>query len=251
MYRSRFSKELPRDRKRKVSQQPPPAEFDRTGPQAGIIALQRAAGNRATEELLQSGKGASPATDEKSVNGRDERVIGDIVERDPAGGGGGGGAAAPAKAKKAGVDSFKVEWSENPITTATSPRLYLEYKAKFKDDDEHDPALAEFRQNVMTKYEITDGPNKGQKADTSPMHDDNYSRADDDYGRSKSNVNFSSNDNPGLKKIDKDDYLKYSFTAEQMIIDTSQGNKVLEKVGPKTGTIEGKHPRKFTLPDRC
>jgi hypothetical protein len=39
----------------------------------------------------------------------------------------------------------------------------LDYVAKFKKDEDHDPALAEFRQNVMTKWEITDGPGIGSK----------------------------------------------------------------------------------------
>ncbi|MDQ2976087.1 MAG: hypothetical protein M3R69_11840 [Acidobacteriota bacterium] len=191
---------------------------------------------------------------EKSVDGRAEERIGQIVEQAPKGGGGGGGGGAPAvapKPKKAGVESFSVKWSENPLTSATNARLRLDYKAKFKKDAEHDPALAEFRQNVMTKFEITDGPNKGQKGDNSPMHDDNYSRADDIAGRSIADVDFESNDNPGFPAIDKDDDVNYSFTAEQMIIDTSQGNKVLDKKGPKTGTIKGKHPRKFSIPSNC
>ena len=225
------------------------------------LDLQRAVGNRAVETIIRSGTESSSegaesqakTASEKSVDFKDEGRIGQIVEKGPSGGSGSGSGSgsAPKKAKKAGVDSFKVTWSENASTTATNARLRLDYKAKFKDDDEHDPALAEFRQNVMTKWEIKDGPNKGQKGDTSPMHDDNYSRADDILGRPKTDVNFESNDNPGLPSIDKDDDLDYAFTAEDMIIDTSQGNKVLEKVGPKTGTIKGKHPRKFSIPSNC
>lgn len=234
------------------------------GPSDQLLTLQQTVGNQAVGRLMR-GASQQPANAadrssaiatpvaEKSVDGRDEQRIGQIVEQAPQGGGGGGGGVAEKapKAKKAGVDSFSVKWSENSGTTATSPRLRLDYKAKFKKDDEHDPALAEFRQNVMTKWEIKDGPGKGQKGDTSPMHDDNYSRADDIAGRPKTDVNFESNDNPGFPSIDKDDDLDYAFTAEQMIIDTSQGNKVLEKVGPKTGTIQGKHPRKFSIPSNC
>jgi hypothetical protein len=221
-----------------------------------FLTLQQTVGNRAVERLISASESIRPPTTEKSVDGRDERRFGQIVENAPKSDGGSGGVAekAPkAKKKKAGVDSFSVKWSENSRTTASQPRLRLDYKARFKDDEDHDPALAEFRQNVMTKWEIKDGPNKGKKGDTSPMHDDNYSRADDIKGRPKSDVNFESNDNPGFAApgIDKDDDLDYAFTAEQMIIDTSQGNKVLEKVGPKTGTIKGKHPRKFDIPSNC
>jgi hypothetical protein len=231
-----------------------------------LLTLQQTVGNRAVERLMHNTnqplprESAAAPVAEKSVDLRDEGRTGPIVEnapqgRDGSGGGSGGGGVAEkapkAKVKKAGVESFSVKWSENPATTPANPRLRLDYKAKFKKDAEHDPALAEFRQNVMTKYEITDGPGKGKKGDNSPMHDDNYSRADDNLGRPKSDVNFESNDNPGFVDIDKDDDVNYSFTAEQMIIDTSQGNKVLEKVGPKTGTMKGKHPRKFSIPSNC
>ena len=214
-----------------------------------FLALQQTLGNRAVERLI--------TTSEKSVDGKVENPIGDIVENNPqgtgsAGSGGGGVAEKAPKKKTAGVDSFEVKWSENPLSTATKPKVRLDYKAKFKDDDEHDPALAEFRQNAMTKYEIKDGPHKGQKGDTTPLHDDNYSRADDDLGRPLSDVNFSSNDNPGfVTDIDKDDDLDYAFTAEQMIVDMSQGEKVVQKIGPKTARITGKHPRKFDIPSNC
>jgi hypothetical protein len=58
---------------------------------------------------------------------------------------------------------------------------------------------------------------------------------------------FTSNDNPGWDtgQLDKDDVLDYAFTAEQMIIDTSDGNKVIEKRGPHTATIKGKDPRAY------
>jgi hypothetical protein len=242
------------------AQQKDSARSDNTPNQ--FLTLQQTLGNRAVERLIspshqRSTEPAKPRAVEKSVNGSDEGRIGEIVENAPqgssSGGAGNGGVAEKApKKKKAGVDSFSVKWSENSMTTATQPRLRLDYKAKFKDDDEHDPALAEFRQNAMTKWEIKDGPHKGKKGDTSPMHDDNYSRADDTKGHSKTDVNFESNDNPGFATpIDKDDDVDYTFTAEQMIVDMSQGEKVLEKVGPKTGRITGKHPRKFDIPSNC
>jgi hypothetical protein len=127
-------------------------------------------------------------------------------------------------------------------------QLRLDYSAKFTKDATHDPALAEFRQNAFHTMTITAGPNKAMKPDdNSPLHDDNYSRADDDGGGSLADVNFTSNDNPGTKTdwLDKDDVIDYSFTAEQMIIDTSDSNKVIKKHGPHTATIKGKHPRTF------
>ena len=231
-------------------------------PSDQLLTLQQTVGNRAVEQLIhgasQQPVNESAAVVKKSVNFSDEGT-GPIVMNAPQGGGGGGGGGGAvaekdpkAKQKKAGVDSFSVKWSENPATTPKSPRLRLDFTAKFKKDDEHDPALAEFRQNAGAKLVVKDGPGKGLKVDI-PMRDDDYSRADDNLGRPKSDVNFASNDNPGVKDeagIDKDSDIDFAFTAEQMIIDTSQ-NKVLEKVGPKTGTITGKHPRKFSIPSNC
>jgi hypothetical protein len=159
---------------------------------------------------------------------------------------GGTPATGPAPKKKAGVESFTVDWSKHSSAGPTVAKLRLDYNAKFKKDDDHDPALADFRQNAMTKWEITDGPHKGAKGDTSPLHDDNYSRADDLGGHTIHDQLFYSNDNPGWNTwIDKNDVLDYAFTAEQMIIDKSDGNKVIEKRGPHTATITGKDARVY------
>jgi hypothetical protein len=263
--RSRKQRETPsrKDQQRKSSPgATPSSQADQ------LLALQRSVGNRAVERLVryddqsQSSPKASDtnqaAPAEKSVDGGEQIRIGKVVENSAAEATSARApktakeAAPKPKKKKAGVKSFDVDWSKNPNSSASTAVLRLDYRAKFKKDDEHDPSLAEFRQNVKTKYEITDGPNKGDKGDTSPMHDDSYSRADDLEGNAITDVDFYSNDNPGLYGwLDKDDDLNYAFTAEQMIIDTSQANKVIEKRGPATGTIKGKHPRKVSLPSRC
>jgi hypothetical protein len=154
-------------------------------------------------------------------------------------------AAPPAAAKIAGVDSFKVKWSKPSGAGATNAKLRLDYTAKFTKDATHDPARAEFRQSVIDSWDITAGPNKGRKGSRA-KRDDNYSRADDMAGNAITDVDFSSNDNPGYADLDKDDVLDYSFTAEQTIIDTSQANKVIATRGPHTGTVKGKHPRTYT-----
>jgi len=194
----------------------------------------------------------SVAASEKSVEGGEQNFIDDLlVERAPEKDGDGGvvpagpAPAPPAKVKKAGVDSFEVKWSKHAGSGAANAKLRLDYNAKFKKDDDNDPALAEFRQSVMSTWDITDGPHKGRKGTTSPMHDDNYSRADDLSGNKITDVNFYSNDNPGYDDLDKDDVLDYSFTAEQTIIDTSQANKVIAKRGPHTATVKGKDPRTY------
>jgi hypothetical protein len=159
-------------------------------------------------------------------------------------GSGSGTAVTPAATKKAGVKSFVVTWSKSPLANATTLSLRLEFAAEFKKDAAHDPALAEFRQNAFHKLVVTAGPHKGLKDDNSPLHDDNYSRADDpDHART--DTTFRSNDHPGTKSgaLDKDDVVDYSFTAEQLIVDTSAGNQQIAKKGPHTATIKGKHPR--------
>jgi hypothetical protein len=166
---------------------------------------------------------------------------------DAGGGSGSGSAAPPARpAKKAGVDSFSVTWKKDAAqSSATSERLRIDFRATFKNDATHDPGLCEFRQNAFHHLEITDGPHKGLKEDNGPIHDDHYSRADDVNSNPATGTLFEGYDNPGVTpgSLDKDDVIDYSFTAEQMIIDTSDNNKVLQTKGPHTATIKGKHPR--------
>lgn len=204
--------------------------------------LQGCVGNQALQRLCSKLVEGQPSA-EAIVE--DNGPIGPIM---PAPFGGAPVQAPPAvAAKKAGVDSFVVTWKKNSATSATTAKLRLDYTVKFKKDATHDPALAEFRQNAFHLYEVTDGPNKGQKHDNPPLHDDNYSRADDMNGNTKNDVDFVSNDNPGpvAGTLDAKDVIDYSFTAEQMIIDTSDGNKEIAKRGPHTATIKGKHPRTF------
>ena len=181
---------------------------------------------------------------EKAVDGTPETRIGMIVEKD----GPDAGVppvAPPVKVKKAGVDLFTVDWSKNAASSSTTPSFRLDYKVRFTKDADHDPAVAEFRQNAMTTFEVTAGPNKGSKGGTAPLHNDNYSRADDTAGHGLTDVDFVSNDNPSVGPFDKDDVLTYSFTAEQMIIDTADANKVIARRGPHTATATGKGPRAF------
>lgn len=191
----------------------------------------------------------SPALRDKCVDGESDSRFGLVEDKGPDAGVGKGDAGAPVEApkKKAGIDSFVVKWSKNADSSPTTAKLRLDYTAKFKKDDAHDPAAAEFRQNAFHTFEVTDGPHKGQKHSNAPLHDDNYSRADDTAGNGIGDVDFVCNDNPGpvANALDKDDVIDYSFTAEQMIIDTRDSNKVVAKRGPHTATIKGKDPRTF------
>lgn len=204
---------------------------------------------RAEAKAIASEQRESLVLEEKSVDGESDSLFGIIQENGTDGGVGPKDAGAPAAGvpkKKAGVDSFKVEWKKNANASPTTAKLRLDYSVKFKKDAVYDPASAEFRQNVMTKWEVTAGPRKGESGDTSPMHDDHYSRADDTGGNTINDENFVSNDSPGFTgSVDKEDVVDYSFTAEQMIIDTGDGNKVIAKRGPHTGTIKGKDPRSY------
>ena len=164
-----------------------------------------------------------------------------------------GSSGAPGNPKRAGVDAFVVSW-EKLYVDADCQKLQLVFFGSFMDDDAHDPTLAEFRQWVMSSAAVVDGPHKGVAAST-PWHDDNYSRADDLAGNHRDW--FFSGDQPSMCEfldrnnnavaITKDDIVDYSFTAEQRIVDTSNGNKIIANRGPHTATIRGKGPnRQFT-----
>jgi hypothetical protein len=156
------------------------------------------------------------------------------------------------KKKKCGVKSFVVNWSKGPDADATHPYLRLDISIKFKKDDDYDPACCEYKQNVMTIAKITDGPNKGFSQDTSPMHDDNYSRDDNHGAKDRSLDTFTTDDNPGWMaplKMDADSVLDYAFTAEQIVYapgsECCEKNDEVAKRGPHTGTIKGKDPRTY------
>jgi hypothetical protein len=211
-----------------------------------ILHLQRTIGNHAVQRLLDGNtkdpKGDSTTTETAHIQRKDPPKDAPAAPAPPA-----PAPPAPAPKKTAGVDSFTVVWTENAASGPTIAQLRLDTTAKFKKDASHDPALAEFRQNAAQSVEITAGPHKGQKH-SEPMQDDHYSRTDDTKDHKLSDVDFVTNDNPGNKEdtpLDKDDGIDFSFTAEQMIIDTGDGNKVIAKRGPYTGTIKGKHPRQF------
>ena len=150
------------------------------------------------------------------------------------------------QAKKCCVTKFVTTWKKNANASATNARLRLDYEADFGDVAPCDPACCEFRQNVKTIWKVTAGTHAGQGNDTSPMHDDNYSRADDTDGKpGMADPHFESNDNPGIPGVAADDVLDYAFTAEQKIIDTCNANAVVATRGPHTGTIKGKAPRTY------
>jgi hypothetical protein len=147
------------------------------------------------------------------------------------------------KPRRAAVESFVVEWEQDTQAYLTNPGFALVSKARLRNDVDYDPALVDFRQNVMTNYQITAGPHASAPVPES-MHNDNYSR-DDDLLHARESPDMTLTDNPNIGPLDKDDVINYSFTAEQMLIDLSNGNNVLAKRGPHTATITGKEPRQY------
>lgn len=164
------------------------------------------------------------------------------------------------KAKCCGVKKFEVKWSK-PSGWYLGQMLRLDVDIEFMDDDSHAPACCAYCQNVMTKFSVTAGPDKGWNGDTSPMHDDHYSRgvdywfgvigSDDTDGKQHhDDPGFKTNDSPGLPDLDPKSVVDYSFTAEQLVKEACgppcPTGTVVAKRGPHTATVTGKEPRTFT-----
>jgi len=161
------------------------------------------------------------------------------------------------KQKCCGVKRFAVKWTESPdFATGTMARIDVEIE--FKKDDSHDPACCKYCQTVQTIWSVKSGPWKGQKDDTSPMHDDKYTRGtvvggkvinsdDDDGNVDLGDPGFKTNDNPGWDSIPADNDIDYKFTAKQEVTEgcespCSTGTTVATR-GPHTVHISGKVKR--------
>ena len=205
----------------------------------------------AARELVTTNKfenqqgGGVHVSDKDPDPGKKKAPSGETPKQTPPAATSPGGKPSPAPAtKRAGVESFWVHWAEDDLKKHPSEaKLVLQFQAKFKDDQKYDPAVAEFRQLVFHKLEVVKGPHTSPEVSTAPLHDDGYSRKDDQGNHTIHDNYFLGSDNPGPKDLDKDDVIKYSFTAEQRIIDTSDGDKVIKTLGPYTAGINGKHPR--------
>lgn len=219
-----------------------------------IRSLQRNIGNQAVFRLIsKAGHGHGSATPqplaEKSVDTAASADAESLIDEQSHAG---GGQQVTTPAQTGGFDWFFVTWQKHPAAGPANARFALHYRARFQKDSVHDPQCVEFRQNAMTHYEVIAGPHLGDKLDTSPLHDDHYSRADDLAGRKTTELDFESEDNPGVHRghLVAGDVIDYSFTAEQMLIDTCQGDKVIARIGPNTGTITGQDPRTYSgVPD--
>ncbi|MCC6321913.1 MAG: RHS repeat protein, partial [Phycisphaerales bacterium] len=158
--------------------------------------------------------------------------------------------------KKCCVEKFEVKWTEpSAAAKKQSPGSLVEIQVEitFGSVKPCDPSCCAYSQQVMTVMTISDGPNKGFKADTSPMHDDGYSRdndgtdgndPDDQDGKpDKSDPGFKTSDIPGKPGLDDADVIDYKFTAAQYVHDTCNGGALVAQRGPHTAHITGKVPR--------
>jgi hypothetical protein len=149
------------------------------------------------------------------------------------------------KKKKCGVADLQgyLEAYDPPTPDFPGLRLILEVNIKFKSDEVHDPACCDYEQEVKTTYIDWRGWFPKVRT-TAPMHDDNYSRADDlDRNPDVSDPDFYTNDVPGLPWVKPDDWVFYSFTAVQRVRDNCNGGALVEQRGPHTAMVWGRDPR--------
>src|SRR5579885_666471 len=251
MLKGAISRDTKRTRRNPRPAHPEPAKRH---PAAALLALHQSIGNQAVLRMLagQNQAPLAPAIAEKVIDSAQAGGNPLIDEQAPAASGSNTPPAAPL-APRAGIEYFTVSWQKNPKAGPYNARLKLHYLAKFRDDGVHDPQCAEFRQNAMATYECTAGTHKGDKADTSPLHDDHYSRDDDLKKRPRTSADFESEDNPGVKMghTEHDDVIDFNFTAEQMIVDICQTpNKEIAHIGPNSARITGADPRTYSdVPD--
>lgn len=145
------------------------------------------------------------------------------------------------------VDFMATTWSE-PSYWYQGQMLRLDYIVDFGDAAPCDPACCQFRQNVMTVATITPPGQAAQVFNTAPMHDDNYSRADDTDGNpALSHAGFTTDDNPGFRNLPEGSSVDYSFTAEQLVIDTCNAGATVRKIGPHTATVKGTYKADLTF----
>ena len=124
--------------------------------------------------------------------------------------------------RKCGVEEFVVRWwpaSKFPTATPTT-MFVITVSIKFKKGGGYDPRCCEYKQRVKSGYSVR--LPSGQVATVpvpTDMHDDNYSRSDDDEHRPITSVDFYTHDAPGLPSNTPSgsEVLWYEFTAEQIV----------------------------------
>jgi len=177
---------------------------------------------------------------------------------------------------KCGVESFVVKWTTYPERGGKSAGFYITVAIRFKDDAQHAPYCCEFRQWVQ--YDVTykmKMESAGQRTRWKTTRhsiewvEEPYRRGlpwDIDKKPWLHDPGFVTTDAPGwtetttgkreLMEINPDDELDYRVILAQYVrgaeedYEFSAGRSCakqgfIQRVGPHTGTIKGKHPRKF------
>lgn len=154
----------------------------------------------------------------------------------------------PTGTRIAGVESFSVTYSRDP---AQDGRIRIDVTATFKDDQDHDPAAAEYQQFVSSRAtsRLPDGGVSQTPTTLLPVHDDGWHR---DPGRinnrpqTYSGNTFSTFDVAGFNPIAPDEVLDFRFTAEQRIVDLARNGRIVARRGPHTVVVKGRAPRRYT-----
>ena len=166
-----------------------------------------------------------------------------------------------------GVSSFVVAWSVADAKGGKMAKFEILVTIRFRDDAKHKPQCCEYEQWVRT-HDVLTRKGKPPVTELLPWHDDGYSRTsprrerltDVDGKPALTDPQFLTWDYPGYRLIDPQDSVDYTFTAAQYVRGLKKQEvqdkkhperrccKVQEyvcRVGPRTGTIKGKHPRRF------
>lgn len=118
----------------------------------------------------------------------------------------------PKGLKKCGIKSFTVKWSDARVISDKKSEKkaltwHVRWDVKFRSDGEYDPRCCEFKQEVGWRLETT-----SSSPYVEPMHDDGYSRKDEDY----SSEDYWDKDDPQLS-IAAGHGVKLTWTATQTI----------------------------------
>ena len=123
--------------------------------------------------------------------------------------------------RKCGVEVFRVFW-DTPVSGSKPTAIAtISVQLKFRKGGEYDPRCCEYKQLVKSGYKIT-LPGGTVHTDPTPpdLHDDDYSRGDDDDGKPDvADPGFETNDSPGLPPNAPlgSEVIWYEFTAEQIV----------------------------------
>jgi hypothetical protein len=164
--------------------------------------------------------------------------------------------------KKCGVESFVVLWRPGSFKypSGTVSMLNIIVKIQFKNGGEYDPRCCEYKQNAYhdwTKW--TYPPVASGHDDDPPLHDDGFSRKDNDDGNTDPSLPyFAVGDVPGVDPLQNGEIIQYQFTAEQIVYSPGKSfagnpdkktegcecekNDQVAKRGPHTAKIEGTYP---------